>query len=314
MKRFTVASLLLWLLLPMAPTPLLAAADAGDRLHWLAPAEPALTDAFRLQWQRQRGTAPQLLDHPTDTLLTVAAHGQHVDGGKPVVWLELPRQIGPTRVNHSGIYREADAGALLSLWQQLLPEHGPAGLLVGANSRTLWPGWRQQARQRGLNLKPGFVRTGEQAHRVYGLLRPSIAVLLYSSDMATDDSVAVSVILRESLSSGLPVLGTERSLLLAGALAVLQQPAAATGAQAADLALALLRGEQPGWQEPRNLATEVNYQVARTLQLPLSQLPTPERGDAAPDQTKPSDTQADLTEPAPFKPGANRPHDTEAKP
>ncbi|MFN4290309.1 MAG: hypothetical protein ACK4E7_05435 [Permianibacter sp.] len=299
MRRFIVSLLLLSLLLPMASGPLLAATEVGDRLHWLAPANPALTEAFSRQWQQQRGAPPRLLDHPTDTILTVAAHGQNVSGTKPVVWLELPRQIGPASAGHGGIYREADAAALLSLWQQLLPEHGPAGLLVGANSRVLWPGWLAQARQRGLNLKPGFVRTGEQAHRVYGLLRPSIAVLLYSRDMATDDSVAVGVILRESLSSGLPVLGTERSLLLAGALAVLQQPAAATGAQAADLALALLRGEQPGWQEPRNLATEVNYQVARTLQLPLSQLPTPERGDAAPDQNNPS---------------ANRPHDTEAKP
>ncbi|MFZ5842009.1 MAG: hypothetical protein ACOY3E_03835 [Pseudomonadota bacterium] len=314
MKRFTVASLLLSLLLPMASGPLLAAAEVDDRLHGLAPANPALTEAFSLQWQQQRGAAPRLLDHPTDTILTVATHGQHVVTTTPVVWLELPRQIGPASAGHSGIYREADAAALLSLWQQLLPEHGPAGLLVGANSRGLWPGWRQQARQRGLTLKPGFVRAGEQAHRVYGLLRPSIAVLLYSSDMATHDSIAVSVILRESLSSGLPVLGTERSLLPAGALAVRQQPAAATGAQAAELALALLRGEQPGWQEPRNLVTEVNYQVARTLQLPLSQLPAPARSDGLPDAARQRDTDADLTEPAPDQPGANRPHDTEAKP
>ena len=300
MKRLAVALLLSSLLLLSLP---LAAAAAGDRLYWLAPAESALTDAFRQHWQQQRGSAPQLLDHPTDTVLTIAAHGQTVTGAAPVVWLQLPRQLEPATAGHGGIYREADAAALLSLWQQLLPEHGPAGLLVGASSRTLWPGWRQLARQRGLNLKPGFVRAGEQAHRVYGLLRPSIAVLLYSSDMATHDSIAVSVILRESLSSGLPVLGTDRSLLPAGALAVLHQPAAATGRQAADLALALLRGEQPGWQEPRELAPELNYQVARTLQLPLSQLPAA-KADASNTPTAPNEQ----------KPDQNRPPDTEAKP
>lgn len=262
------AALLLLLSLPTA-------ADPDDRLHWLVPAEPVLTEAFVQQWQRQRGKTPKLLDHPTDTVLTVAMYGQDVVGEQPIVWLHLPRQAAPAVGHHSGIYREANAGALLTLWQQLLPDHGPAGLLVGANSRTLWPAWRQLARQRGLHVMPGFIRAGEHAHRVYGLLRPSIALLLYSSDMATHDSIAVSVILRESLSSGLPVVGTERSLLPAGALAVLQQPADALGRQAADLALALLRGEQPGWQEPRELATAVNHQVARTLQLPLSGLPGP---------------------------------------
>lgn len=269
---------------------------AADRVGWLAARDPAVLESFRQHWRQQRGSEPELLDHSSDTLLTVRdyaddasskphppqATANSTDG--PVVLLAVPQHAAPARARQAGIYAEPPASALLALWQSLLPDRQPAGLLVGADQRPRWRQWRQLASQQQLNVKPGFIRAGEQAQRVFNLLRPGISVLLYSAELATDDPIALTVILRESLSSGLPVFGTDPALLPAGALAVLHQPARARGQQTAALALALLRGHTPGWQAPQGLETLINHQVARTLQLPLTAWPTPETPNAtAPD-------------------------------
>lgn len=287
------------------------ATSAADRIGWLAARDPAVLDSFRQHWRQQRGSEPELLDHSGDTLLTVRDYADYAaeqprqgratadHSDSPVVLLAVPQQAAPASARQAGIYAEPPASALLALWQSLLPDRQPAGLLVGADNRPRWRYWRQLASQQKLTVKPGFIRAGEQAQRVFNLLRPGIGVLLYSAELATDDPIALTVILRESLSSGLPVFGTDPALLPAGALAVLHQPAPARGQQAAALALALLRGNTPGWQPPQGLATLINHQVARTLQLPLADLPAADTPNAepanvdgsAPDATKDTEEQ-----------------------
>lgn len=256
-------------LLALLPT---RSADAADRIHWRSSREPSLVAAFSQTWQQQRGQAPELLDHSRDTLLAVLDYPTAAPlaaGGDPVVWLGVPRDAMPATGRQTGIYAEAGAAALFGFWQRLLPEQRPAGVLVAARQRDRWPIWRELAEQQRLPLRPGFVRPGELSQRVFALLRPRLGVLLYSAELSGNDPVALSVILRESLSGGLPVLGTDPSLLPAGALAVLAQTDAARGQQAARLALALLAGRSPGWQEPDTLQERINYQVARSLQLTL---------------------------------------------
>lgn len=301
MKRASL--LLLAALLPATAT------LAADRIGWLAARDPAVLESFRQHWRQQRGSEPELLDHSGDTLLTVRdyadyaarprqppVHSEPADG--LTVLLAVPQHAAPAAARQAGIYSEPPASALLALWQTLLPERQPAGLLVGADNRPRWRHWRQLASQQQLNVKPGFIRAGEQAQRVFNLLRPGIGVLLYSAELATDDPITLTVILRESLSSGLPVFGTDPALLPAGALAVLYQPARARGQQTAALALALLRGNTPGWQPPQGLETLINHQVARTLQLPLTTWPTaaaPKAAASAPELAAPEMAAPDAT-------------------
>ncbi len=258
--------LLLAALLTVFPTTV----SAADRIHWRSSREPSLVAAFNQTWQQQRGQAPVLLDHSSETLLSVLDFPATTPAaGGPTVWLGVPRHALPAGGRQTGIYAEAGAEALFGFWQRLLPEQRPAGVLVAARYRERWPVWRELAEHQRLPLRPGFVRPGELSQRVFALLRPRLGVLLYSAELSGNDPVALSVILRESLSSGLPVLGTDPALLPAGALAVLAQSDTARGHQAARLALALLAGRSPGWQEPDDLQERINYQVARSLQLAL---------------------------------------------
>lgn len=244
----------------------------ADRFFWPGQRDAAVVDGFVDAWQKQTGEPPQFQEDPTGAVAEIAVYPAAKRAGPaalPVVWLAVPRQADAPGAGETGIYAEPSPAAMLALWQQLLPDRQPAGTVVSADGRPLWSHWREQARQRGLTVQPGFVRPGESPQRVYTLLRPRLGLLLYSANLASDDPVAISVMLRESLASGLPVLATDRRLLPAGAYASLDQPATATGAQAARLALALRRGDRAGWQEPDGLQLQVNHQVARTLRLPL---------------------------------------------
>lgn len=246
-------------------------ATAADRVYWRIDRQAtALRAAFTARWAALSGSEPQLLDHDADTVLHVDSYQAPLAAtpGRPQLLLNVPRSAAPAPGNVAGIYGEASPEALLALWQTLLPDRQPAGVLVG--DRLRWLQWRQHAHQQRLPVSPGFIRPGELPQRVFQLLRPRIGVLLYSADLATDDALAITVILRESLGSGLPVLGLDPALLPAGAVAVLHQDAAAQGRQAAELGLALLQGNSGGWQEPESLQHQINYQVARTLRLPLS--------------------------------------------
>lgn len=270
-----------------------AGVAAADRIFWPGQRDPAIVDGFVDTWRKQTGAPPQLQEDPTDTIAEIATYPTNYPNSKrahptalPVVWLAVPRHAEAPATGETGIYAEPSPAAMLALWQQLLPTRQPAGVMVSATGRPLWSQWRLQARQRGLALQPGFVRPGESPQRVYTLLRPRLGLLLYSANLASDDPVAISVMLRESLASGLPVLATDRRLLPAGAYASLDQPASETGAQAARLALALRRGNPAGWQEPDGLQIQLNHQVARTLQLPLAAIPD---ADATPDVVKPDD-------------------------
>ncbi|NQD37064.1 hypothetical protein HPT27_08510 [Permianibacter sp. IMCC34836] len=254
-------------------------AAAADRLLWLAEPQPAVMSAFSSRWLELRGSAPEWLSQTpafgADMNITLTVRDEPAAmptaGNAPELFLHLPRDQAGLTANRAGIYAEPSPAALLALWQQLLPDRRPAGILVGAGHQALWPQWQQAAQQ--LPLGVGFVRAGEQAQRVFALVRPGLGLLLYSAGTSAADPVALGVILRESLASGLPVLGTDPALLPAGALAVLHQEPAALGSQAAELAVALLNGKAGSIQEPQPLRRQINFQVARSLQLSaLSQL------------------------------------------
>jgi len=254
---------------------------AADLLLWLAEPQPEVMTAFSARWQQLRGAAPELITQAASidsattarvaALITIheappadadASTGLHVV-------LRVPREQAPANRRQTGIYNEASPAAMLRLWQQLLPDRQPAGLLVGAANPRLWPYWQREAQRQHLMLRPGFVRAGEQAQRVFALTRPGFGVLLYSQQASNADPLALGVILRDSLASGLPVLGTVPALLPAGALAVLHQDDSALGDQAARVAFALLHGDNPLWQEPEPLQLALNHQVARSLQIDL---------------------------------------------
>lgn len=256
-------------LLSLQATP----ATAADQVLWLADRQPAVMTAFSKHWQQLRGDAPVWLDQApapgTNASVTLIVRdqpaGEPASGSSPELFLRLPRDQASLTGKRAGIYAEASPAALLALWQQLLPDRQPAGILVGAGHQALWPQWQQAAQQ--LPLRPGFVRAGEQAQRVFALVRPGLGLLLYSAGTSAADPVALGVILRESLASGLPVLGTDPALLPAGALAVLHQEPTDLGIQAAALGVALLQTGATGAREPQPLHRQINFQVARSLQL-----------------------------------------------
>ncbi len=263
-------------------------ATAADRIAWQPPADPVTREHFVRRWQTLRGHAPQLDAAVADATLRVANYpGNGVPtaalpdsptthagspNATPTIWLAVPRLSPPAAIGHSGIFAEPAPAEVLALWQRLLPDRHPAGVLVGPDRLLLWNDWQTAARIGRLTVRPGLVRAGEQPQRIFRLLRPAIGVLLYSAELAATDGLSLDVVLRESLSDGLPVLTTDPSLLPAGALAAISPSPADLGNQLAELGVALLNGRQPGWQEPSRLQLQLNYQVARSLQLNVTEL------------------------------------------
>jgi ABC-type uncharacterized transport system substrate-binding protein len=105
-----------------------------------------------------------------------------------------------------------------------------------------------------------------QLLRAVGSLKGKVDFLLCLPDPDLFNSVTVKPLVLAAIEARLPVVGFSPSFVRAGAAAGIYPDYRDTGAQAADLALRLLRGDDHGATEgPRKVRVAVNQRIAHLL-------------------------------------------------
>lgn len=240
-------------------------------------ANPPLT---RLDWPRlppdQRATR---LSGEVDLVIAFgsgpASEVLNQAGSAPVLVLyarraELARMaaLAPKRV--SGIYLDQPYRRILATARALSPS-GPIGILLGAGSGPwLTAPLEEAAAQSGQTLNLRQLRPGDSPLRVFERLLSSSTSIVALPDPEVFNNQTQQNLLLNAYRHHVPVIGYSEQMVKAGALAAVYTDPVLLGRQAARLAKRLLaeRGQVPALEFPEDYALAVNYQMARTLNLP----------------------------------------------
>jgi len=171
----------------------------------------------------------------------------------------------------SAIYFDQPLTRQLALLQLAFPQARQVGVLLGPQSGTRLSALRQGAAPLNLSTRLASVASDQD---LYGALRHVLEgsdVLLALADPLVYNSGNLQNILLTSYRAHVPMLAFSPAYVRAGATLALFTDPAQAGQQAAEVALAVLRGGK--WPEtalePDDFRVDVNANVARSLGLSL---------------------------------------------
>ncbi|MDO9205591.1 ABC transporter substrate-binding protein [Methylotenera sp.] len=173
--------------------------------------------------------------------------------------------------NFSAIVLDQSYARQMSLIKKILPEAKTLGILLGATSSPYGKLLKEEAE------KSGFVILEEIVDQEADLI-PKLKKLLESTDalMAIPDPLIYSretaqPILLTSYRYKKPIFGYSQSYVRAGGLAAVYSNSKQLARQAAEIAIKSQQApsELPPPQAPKYFSIMLNYQVARSLNIPL---------------------------------------------
>ena len=177
------------------------------------------------------------------------------------------RELG----NFSAIILDQPFSRQMSLIKHVLPEAQKIGILLGATSSQYIDYVREEGEKRGLNILEEKV--SQEADLI-----PQLKKLLDSADgiLAIPDPAIYSretaqPILLTSYRYQKPIFGYSQSYVRAGALAAVYSTSKQLAKQAAEIAIKSrpAPSDLPPPQMPKYFSIMLNYQVARSLNIPL---------------------------------------------
>lgn len=176
---------------------------------------------------------------------------------------------------HSAVVLDQPVARQLDLLRLALPERRRIGVLLGPESKALAPLLRRGAVERNLVL--ASVDAGPDVNLFPALreLFDAADVLLALPDPHVFNGLTIQNILTAAYRQRIPLIGFSPAYVKAGALLALYSTPAQVGAQAGEIARAVLAGRPlPPPQPPRDFSVGVNIDVARSLGVAID-------GDAA---------------------------------
>ncbi|MDD5250506.1 MAG: ABC transporter substrate binding protein [Rhodocyclaceae bacterium] len=166
----------------------------------------------------------------------------------------------------SAIFLDQPAARQLDLLRLALPERRRVGVLLGPESKAAAPQLRRAAAERGMTLAAVEAGADRNLFPLLQELLDESDVLLALPDPQVFNGLTIQNILTTTYRRGIPLVGFSPAYIKAGALLALYSTPAQVGAQAGEIARAVLAGRPlPPPQAPREFAVGVNADVARSL-------------------------------------------------
>jgi len=174
------------------------------------------------------------------------------------------RTADPKRV--SALYIDQPAARQFELIRQALPKHSRVGIVVGSSSPQDLERMTSAADSRGLRLSIENVEKESELFPALQRLMADTDVFLALPDARVINPETAQNLLITSYRTRTPVVAYSAAYVRAGALAAVFSTPSQMGAQAGEIARAVLRGlPLPPPQHPRLFNVVVNRQVARSL-------------------------------------------------
>lgn len=174
-------------------------------------------------------------------------------------------------VNFSAIMLDQPYARQISLIKLILPEAQKLGVLLGSSSSQYAELFKEQGEGSGLSiLEENVSQEADLIPKLIKLLKYADA-LVAIPDGSIYNSETAQPILLTSYRYQKPIFGYSQSYVRAGALATVYSSSKQLAKQAAEIAIKSQQApcELPPPQVPKYFAIMLNYQVARSLNIPL---------------------------------------------
>ena len=192
----------------------------------------------------------------------------------PLLATLLPRVIYERHVERaarqgritSAVFLDQPPSRLLDLLRLALPERRRIGVIFGPESRQWAPSLRSAIAERGMVLTSAETAAGRSLFPALQDLIDDSDLLLALPDPYVFNSLTVQNILTATYRRRIPLIGYSPAYIKAGALLAIYSTPAQVGAQAGEIARAVLAGRPlPAVQAPREFSIGFNADVARSL-------------------------------------------------
>lgn len=173
---------------------------------------------------------------------------------------------------HSAVWLDQPAARQLALIKAALPGRSRVGVLYGLESRLI-ESEMEKARgaNHGLTLVGGHIATIDQLPVMLQRVIDDADLLLALPDPQVYNGTTVQNIMTAAYRRRLPLIGFSPAYVRAGAPLALYSTPAQVGIQVGEVARAVLAGKPlPPAQAPRRFSVDINTNVARSLELPLT--------------------------------------------
>ena len=173
--------------------------------------------------------------------------------------------------NFSAIVLDQPFSRQMSLIKHVLPEAQKIGVLLGTTSSQYIEYVREEGEKRGLNILEEKVTQETDLIPHLKKLLDTADVILAIPDPAIYSRETAQPILLTSYRYQKPIFGYSQSYVRAGALAAVYSTSKQLAKQAAEIAIKsrIAPSDLPPPQLPKYFSIMLNYQVARSLNIPL---------------------------------------------
>ncbi|MDP1766357.1 MAG: ABC transporter substrate binding protein [Methylotenera sp.] len=173
--------------------------------------------------------------------------------------------------NFSAIVLDQPYARQLSLIKKILPEAKTLGILIGATSSAYGKLLKEEAEKSGFRiLEESVNQEAELIPKLKKLLEATDALLAMPDPLIYNRETAQPILLT-SYRYKKPIFGYSQSYVRAGGLAAVYSSSKQLAKQAAEIAIKSQQApsELPPPQAPKYFSIMLNYQVARSLNIPL---------------------------------------------
>ncbi len=173
--------------------------------------------------------------------------------------------------NFSAIVLDQPFARQMSLIKRVLPEAQKIGVLLGTTSAQYMEYVREEGEKRGLNIQEEKVNQEADLIPQLKKLLDSVDAILAIPDPSIYSRETAQPILLTSYRYQKPIFGYSQSYVRAGALAAVYSTSKQLAKQAAEIAIRsrVAPSDLPTPQLPKYFSIMLNYQVARSLNIPL---------------------------------------------
>ena len=189
-------------------------------------------------------------------------------GRTPVIFCMVLDPTGMFRSNSAGVMMEVSPEAKLQMIRRILPGARRIGTVYSSETFLAYAKILEECGQMGISLIARKVETENELPAAVREIARECDVFLMLPDTKLYTPASVKTVLLESLRAKFPVVGLSSHYTKAGALFSLDSDYNEVGKQAAEIALRILRGEDPrniAPMLPRKCRLSVNVAVAQRM-------------------------------------------------
>jgi putative ABC transport system substrate-binding protein len=208
----------------------------------------------------------------SDLALTFGTKASRLATGQlarvPVVFCMVLDQAHISSTNSTGVTMDVPIGVKLHAVKRILPHVNRIGLVYSPETSALYAEILEKCAEMGVIVVARRIGSEKELMAALKAIMERADCFLMIPDTKLYTPASVRSVLLESLRSKFPVIGLSSQYTKAGALFSVDSDYVEIGKQAAELAVRVLRGEDPAGlaiQPPRKTRLSINLAVAQRL-------------------------------------------------